>query len=141
MRKTTEATMQDFMAPLDWTGDEAQVLGLRYRIAQGQLWLGDQSLGPVADPAAARALAQTDLTARMLAAMTPAARAAVHGVARARHVKRGSHYRVLGQGRLQTGQPLGDDAALVIYRAEQGGALWARPVAEFEDGRFDIAPE
>lgn len=55
---------------------------------------------------------------------------------RIRHVKRGSTYRVLGRGQLQTDTPLTDYADVVIYQCEDDGRIWIRPVAEFDDGRF-----
>jgi hypothetical protein len=56
-----------------------------------------------------------------------------------RHRRRGTSYTVVGRANLQTDRPLGDDEALVIYRDKDGG-LWARPVREFRDGRFEPAP-
>jgi hypothetical protein len=53
-----------------------------------------------------------------------------------RHKRRGGIYTVLGRASLQTNQPIEDDQELVIYRA-QDGRLWARPVGEFYDGRFE----
>lgn len=133
--------MQDILAGLDWQGDAVAVLGLRYRWTAGRVTIDARDLGPAPDRAGAEALIRPDAAARVLAALAPAARAALLGVARVRHNKRGSHYRVLGQGHLQTGAPLADDAALVIYRAEEGGALWARSLTEFEDGRFAVDPD
>lgn len=57
------------------------------------------------------------------------------GPPRVRHLRRGSTYTVLGPARIQTATPLTDLAEVVIYRGEDG-ETWARPVAEFEDGRF-----
>lgn len=39
--------------------------------------------------------------------------------------------------RLQTRVALSGETELVIYRAELDEMLWARPTAEFEDGRFE----
>lgn len=54
-----------------------------------------------------------------------------------RHTRRGGSYIVIGHARLQTARSVGDDDALVIYKGE-GGELWARPVQEFCDGRFEL---
>jgi hypothetical protein len=56
-----------------------------------------------------------------------------------RHRARGSCYTIIGRANLQTDRPIADDEALVIYRGKDG-ALWARPVREFCDGRFESAP-
>lgn len=56
-----------------------------------------------------------------------------------RHLKRGTSYQLVTYGRLQTEKPIGDDEVLVIYRAEDG-RVWARPVDEFNDGRFEPLP-
>lgn len=55
-----------------------------------------------------------------------------------RHRARGTCYTVIGRANLQTDRPIADDEALVIYRGKDG-ALWARPVREFRDGRFEPA--
>jgi hypothetical protein len=55
------------------------------------------------------------------------------------HRRRGTSYTVVGHANLQTDRPLGDDEALVIYK-DKDGRLWARPVREFQDGRFEPAP-
>lgn len=60
-------------------------------------------------------------------------------VNRWRHKKRGSTYTEVGRGQLQTDQPIHDMEPMVIYRSEHDGSLWARPVSEFEDGRFEAA--
>jgi hypothetical protein len=57
-----------------------------------------------------------------------------------RHRRRGTLYTVIGRANLQTDHPLEDDEALVIYR-DKDGKLWARPVREFRDGRFEPAPK
>jgi hypothetical protein len=53
-----------------------------------------------------------------------------------RHVKRGNSYTVMGPATLQTSTVLNDNDTLVIYRGENG-ELWARPIGEFCDGRFE----
>lgn len=50
------------------------------------------------------------------------------------HVKSGGFYEVMGPAKLEaTGQEL------TIYRSMKDGAVWARPTAEFADGRFVLA--
>lgn len=128
----------DILAGLDWRDNVIEVLGLTYHLVGTDVICQGRVIGQASNQVQAAAQVQEDVAARIVAVMTPDARAAIMGLARVRHKKRGSHYRVLGQGRLQSSAPLVDEAALVIYRAEEGGALWARPVAEFEDGRFDL---
>ncbi len=55
---------------------------------------------------------------------------------RVRHVKRGSTYLVVGLGKLQTSTPISEGALVAFYRSEVDGEFWARPLSEFEDGRF-----
>lgn len=59
-----------------------------------------------------------------------------HAGSRWRHVKRGTCYEVIGPATLQTATYLADEAALVVYRGEDG-KLWAREPSEFLDGRFE----
>jgi len=56
-----------------------------------------------------------------------------------RHVTRGTVYTVVGEAVLQqsTTQRLGEGDRLTVYIGEDG-LLWARPVAEFHDGRFEV---
>lgn len=49
--------------------------------------------------------------------------------------KRGTDYEVVGQASLQSGSAIAEGAHLVIYR-DSRGLLWARPSAEFLDGRL-----
>ena len=53
-----------------------------------------------------------------------------------RHRKRGTTYKIIAKATLQTTMPIADEAAVVIYQGEDG-RLWARPVDEFFDGRFE----
>jgi len=60
---------------------------------------------------------------------------------RVKHVKRGSFYTVLGDAVVQSSTMIEEGDRLMVYRADDG-TLWARPVAEFIDGRFiDILQE
>jgi hypothetical protein len=53
-----------------------------------------------------------------------------------RHKKRGSTYRIAGQGSLQTDKPLEDMADLIAYVGIDG-KMWFRTPEEFYDGRFE----
>lgn len=69
--------------------------------------------------------------------------AAVPAVMTHRHRKRGTEYREIARGQLQTAEDIGDGSAVVIYVGTDG-RHWVRPVAEFDDGRFErvtAAPE
>lgn len=61
-------------------------------------------------------------------------------IKRVRHKKRGSTYRIIGAGTIQTAVPLVDMEPVVIYQSEHDGSLWARSPAEFHDGRFEDVP-
>lgn len=54
-----------------------------------------------------------------------------------RHKQRGTTYAVEGIAMLWTAEPLSNYTQLVVYRCERTGDLWARPVSEFRDGRFE----
>lgn len=54
-----------------------------------------------------------------------------------RHKKRGSTYTVVGTAEVQSSNPVNEGDRLVVYRGEDG-RLWARPVDEFTDGRFEL---
>lgn len=59
-----------------------------------------------------------------------------------RHIKTGSLYTMLGSGAVQSTEPLQDMQAVVIYRAEKDGSLWAREFHEFHDAsRFEPLPK
>ena len=57
------------------------------------------------------------------------------------HVKRGTLYRVIGEGKLQVspGRVLKDDEPLAIYQGHDGN-LCVCPTDEFNEGRFIPAP-
>jgi len=68
-----------------------------------------------------------------------------------RHKKRGGLYEIVGEAQVQTNHPLEDYELVVVYRSlntpdiddpksPMKGELWARPKAEFYDGRFEEAP-
>jgi hypothetical protein len=60
---------------------------------------------------------------------------------RVRHVKRGTFYRMMGVAEVQSSAPIVEGDKVEVYQAEDGGKLWARPVAEFDDGRYEMANE
>lgn len=63
-------------------------------------------------------------------------------MSRARHVKRGTTYEVLGKAKVQAAAPITEDADVVVYMSEDDGTLWVRPTSEFLDGRFlAVTPE
>jgi hypothetical protein len=90
-----------------------------YRDEAMSLFLGDP---PSVAAAALRAIADRDETDGWV-----------------RHKKRGSTYAVIGTASLQTVGSIDEGASLVIYRGASGD-LWARPKAEFHDGRFEALP-
>ena len=58
---------------------------------------------------------------------------------RVRHIKRGTLYKVIGHGALQTEFPLHDYDDVVVYQSEKDGSIWVRPVSEFYDeDRFTV---
>lgn len=59
-----------------------------------------------------------------------------YGQPRWRHKARGTHYTELGIAKLQTFAVIDEGVQLVVYR-DDDGQLWARPEAEFRDGRFE----
>lgn len=59
---------------------------------------------------------------------------------RVQHIKRGSTYRVIGRGNVQTAKPLTDFDEVVIYQSEDDGRIWVRRAIEFNEGRFTLLP-
>lgn len=53
-----------------------------------------------------------------------------------RHKERGSTYQRFGGAEVQTSRPIKEGDVLTIY-IDTAGKLWARPVEEFHDGRFE----
>ena len=70
-----------------------------------------------------------------LAALRPA-----QDAERVVHMKRGSTYEVIGEAEVQCAVMVEEGAMLTVYRCEKDGKLWARPTAEFRDGRFAASP-
>ncbi|AKR54353.1 hypothetical protein XM25_00743 [Devosia sp. H5989] len=81
----------------------------------------------------------------MLAAAPP------HPGATHRHKKRGTEYVLLGIGKMQAGSWCDvtineggrhlqsvDMRPVAIYQSTDDGSLWARPIEEWEDGRFEV---
>lgn len=53
-----------------------------------------------------------------------------------RHVKRGTTYLALHLAEVQAAAPIKEGERLIIYGSTDDGRVWARPTAEFHDGRF-----
>lgn len=50
--------------------------------------------------------------------------------------RNGGEYTVIGVGRIEA-----DLSPVVVYRDHKLGRVWVRPLAEFEDGRFEQVSE
>lgn len=72
--------------------------------------------------------------------MTSDYRSGASDMRRFRHKKRGTTYKVIGVGQIQSDVPLTDSEYVVIYQSEADGHFWARRMSEFEDGRFEELP-
>ena len=82
--------------------------------------------------------AAADVYAALAGIVQPAPEGAVQ---RVQHIKRGTTYRVLGRGQLQTDTDLRDYDEVVAYQCEGDGRVWVRAAAEFDDPtRFRILP-
>lgn len=57
------------------------------------------------------------------------------------HVKTGGRYQVIGIGHLQVDDPKWDMAEVVLYGNPGDPMIWARPLDEFVDGRFQVPEE
>ena len=53
-----------------------------------------------------------------------------------RHIKRGGEYMLIGAAILQTDIPLADQRYVILYKGSMG-RTYARPMEEFNDGRFE----
>jgi hypothetical protein len=50
--------------------------------------------------------------------------------------RKGGFYKVLAVGRIEA-----DLAPVVVYQSQKDWLVWVRPLAEFEDGRFEEIPD
>lgn len=65
---------------------------------------------------------------------------AVRSQGRYRHKKRGGTYALIGTAEIQASAPVNEGEPVAVYRCDADGRLWARPLDEFNDGRFESLP-
>ncbi len=92
-----------------------------------QAWLG----------AARECLGKTLLAFPSLAGILQGTHVAVPIMQRVRHKRRGTAYVVLGEAELQAEFEIGEGCLLTVYQGDDE-KLWARPIEEFADGRFEV---
>lgn len=123
--------------------DEITRLQARVKVLEDALWIAQAHVANNAQGwSVGRGASRDDLAivdAALAASISadPVNNASCRQPVRVKHVKRGTSYRVLGVGKIQTETPLRDHAEIMIYQGETDGLLWVRSLEEFWDGRFE----